>query len=48
MNPVRSLAPAIGSGYYFDLWLYFTAPFIGTSIVALLLRNKFYSNLVSN
>jgi aquaporin Z len=29
------------SGYYFDFWLYLTAPFIGTSIVALLLRNKF-------
>ena len=41
MNPARSLAPAVLSGYYVDLWLYLTAPFIGTSIVALLLRNKF-------
>ena len=41
MNPARSVAPAIVSGYYVDLWLYLTAPFIGTSIVALLLRNKF-------
>jgi aquaporin Z len=41
MNPARSLAPAIVSGYYVDLWLYLTAPFVGTSIVALLLRNKF-------
>ncbi len=41
MNPARSLAPAIVSGYYVDLWLYLTAPFIGTSIVALLLKNKF-------
>ena len=41
MNPARSFAPAIISGYYVDLWLYLTAPFIGTSIVALLLRNKF-------
>ncbi|HET9807620.1 MAG TPA: aquaporin [Nitrososphaeraceae archaeon] len=41
MNPVRSLAPAIVSGYYVDLWLYLTEPFIGTSIVALLLRSKF-------
>ena len=41
MNPARSLAPAIVSGYYLDLWLYLTAPFIGTSIVAFLLRNKF-------
>ena len=41
MNPARSLAPAIVSGYYID-WLYLTAPFIGTSIVALLLRIKFF------
>jgi aquaporin Z len=41
MNPVRSLAPAIVSGYYIDLWLYLTAPFIGTSIVALVIKNKF-------
>jgi aquaporin Z len=41
MNPARSLAPAIVSGYYIDLWLYLTAPFIGTAIVGLLLRNKF-------
>src|SRR5688572_15527790 len=41
MNPARSVAPAIVSGYYVDLWLYLTAPFIGTSIVAFLLRNKF-------
>ena len=40
-NPARSLAPVIVSGYYTDLWLYLTAPFIGTSIVACLLRNKF-------
>jgi aquaporin Z len=41
MNPARSLAPAIVSGYYIDLWLYLTAPFIGTSIVAFLLKSKF-------
>ena len=41
MNPARSVAPAIVSGYYVDLWLYLTAPIIGTSIVASLLRNKF-------
>jgi aquaporin Z len=44
MNPARSLAPAIVSGYYIDLWLYLTAPFIGTTIVGLLLRNRFYQN----
>ncbi|HJT84493.1 MAG TPA: aquaporin [Nitrososphaeraceae archaeon] len=41
MNPARSLAPAVVSGYFIDSWLYLTAPFIGTSIVALLLKNKF-------
>jgi aquaporin Z len=41
MNPARSLAPAVMSGYYVDLWLYLTAPFIGTSIVGLVLSNKF-------
>jgi aquaporin Z len=40
MNPARSLAPVIVSGYYIDLWLYLTAPFIGTSIVAFLLKSK--------
>ncbi len=40
MNPARSLAPALLSGAVSDLWLYLTAPFIGTSIVALLLRQK--------
>jgi aquaporin Z len=41
MNPARSLAPAIVSGYYVDLWLYLTAPFIGTTILGLLSRKKF-------
>ena len=40
MNPARSLAPAVFSGVLTDLWLYWTATFIGTSIVALLLRKK--------
>lgn len=38
MNPARSLAPALLSGNLADLWLYWTAPFIGTSLVAFLLR----------
>jgi aquaporin Z len=41
MNPARSLAPAVLSGVMTSLWLYWTATFIGTSVVALLLRKKF-------
>ncbi len=43
MNPARSLAPALFSGSVGDLWLYWSATFIGTSIVALILRRKFTS-----
>jgi glycerol uptake facilitator-like aquaporin len=41
MNPARSLAPAVLSGVMTNLWLYWTATFIGTSAVALFLRKKF-------
>lgn len=41
MNPARSLAPAILSGTLSNLWLYWSATFIGTSIVAVLFRGKF-------
>jgi aquaporin Z len=41
MNPARSLAPALLSGVLDNLWLYWSAPFIGTSIVALIFRRKF-------
>ncbi len=41
MNPARSLAPALLSGVVGDLCLYWSATFVGTSIVALLLREKF-------
>ena len=44
MNPARSLAPALLSGAVSDLWLYWTATFIGTSVIALLFRPKFRSN----
>ncbi|MGH9978007.1 MAG: MIP/aquaporin family protein [Nitrososphaeraceae archaeon] len=40
MNPARSLAPAITSGVIGNLWLYWSATFIGTSVVALIVRNK--------
>lgn len=43
MNPARSLAPALLSGVFGNLWLYWTATFIGTSIVAFLVRRKFNS-----
>ncbi len=41
MNPVRSLAPALLSGNLNDLWLYCTAPFIGSTITASIYRIKF-------
>jgi aquaporin Z len=41
MNPARSLAPALLSGSTLDLWLYWSATFVGTSLVALVLRRKF-------
>ncbi len=41
MNPARSLAPAIVSGYVNDLWLYLIAPFIGSVIVATIYKKKF-------
>lgn len=41
MNPARALAPALLSGVLEDLWLYWTAPFVGTAVVAFLFRKKF-------
>lgn len=43
MNPARSLAPALLSGILDNLWLYWTATFIGSSTVAFLVRKKFKS-----
>jgi aquaporin Z len=40
MNPARSLAPALVSGMLDDLWLYWSATFIGTIIIAFALRKK--------
>ena len=43
MNPARSLAPDLlsGGGSMSNLWLYWTATFIGTSIVAFVYRINF-------
>ncbi len=43
MNPARSLAPALVSGVLNNLWLYWSATFIGTSIVAFIFRRIFVS-----
>jgi len=40
MNPARSVAPALFSGVWTDLWLYWTATFIGTLAIALIYRKK--------
>jgi aquaporin Z len=40
MNPARSLAPALLSGSVTELWLYWSATFVGTMIVAFALRKK--------
>jgi aquaporin Z len=41
MNPARSFAPALLSGVISNLWLYWTATFLGTAAVAFLVRKKF-------
>ncbi len=41
MNPARSLAPALLSGVIGDLWIYWSATFIGTSFIAIAFRKKF-------
>lgn len=44
LNPARTLGPAIASGNYADIWLYFVGPAIGAVLAALLyigvLRDK--------
>ncbi len=44
MNPARSLAPALLSGALGNLWLYWSATFVGTSIVAFIIKGKFVKN----
>lgn len=41
MNPIRALAPAMLSGFLNDLWIYWSAPFIGASIIAIIYKKKF-------
>ncbi|HJS82832.1 MAG TPA: aquaporin [Nitrososphaera sp.] len=41
MNPARSLAPVVFTGEFGDLWLYWTATFVGTAIAAVIARKKF-------
>jgi len=41
MNPARSLAPALVTSVLGNLWLYWTATFIGTGIIAYIYRKKF-------
>jgi len=47
MNPARALAPALFSGVLDNLWLYWTAPYVGTILVAFLFRKKFRSKISS-
>lgn len=41
MNPIRSLAPAVFSGVFDNLWLYWTATFVGSILVGIVYRKKF-------
>ena len=43
MNPARSLAPTVVSGVLNNLWLYWSATFMGTSIVAVIFRKVIVS-----
>jgi aquaporin Z len=46
MNPARSFAPALFSSALDNLWLYWTATFIGSSAVAFLVRRKFKGAMI--
>ena len=48
MNPARALSPVLFSGDFENLWLYWTAPYIGTSIAAFLFRKKFQAQRAAN
>ena len=36
LNPARTLGPAIASGNFADIWLYFVGPLVGAAAAALL------------
>lgn len=38
MNPARALAPALLSGFVSDLWIYWSATFVGSSITAVIFK----------
>lgn len=40
MNPARSFAPALLSGVLTNLWLYWSATFVGTSVIAYIFKRK--------
>ncbi len=41
MNPARSIAPALVSGVWVNLWIYWSATFVGTSLVAAIFKKYF-------
>jgi aquaporin Z len=41
MNPIRSLSPAIVAGIPDDLWIYWSAPFVGAAIVGIIYHKKY-------
>lgn len=41
MNPIRSLTPAVFTGVLNDLWIYWSAPFIGAFIVGIIYKKRF-------
>ena len=48
MNPARALAPALLSGTFENLWIYWSAPYVGTTAVAFLFRKKFRAQRALN
>ena len=46
MNPIRSLAPALVTGIFDGLWLYWTSTFIGTVAVGMICRRLFPGRII--